>query len=798
MAESTRSRLPALLGAGRFTPTRRSRKNKDKKTRTAPPSPNRISEFFRKMTDSTPRLRTASAPGSRSDSPGRGAEGGVVVGASAKLPVLASQDLQMTKTPANRYSLLPPLDQSGVALTPDIIGKVQQVIDKFQRMEQERDRLGRGRDRSKDLSQGPVTLENIGEKIQQLDQIITQMNENVLARSQGKPTKQSRQKEGRTSSARTSEGNSTEEEGSEGDEESSEAEYGYDDDPTGGGNGGPSGNRNSWQNSKEGSVMEPGLHEMFRYLQVPISNLNSKDKRDKPETVDENFRFLNQVNKKTVAAALDASLGKYAETVTESIEQWKAAMQADLMNQMEMKVNRQVRARVQHELSGEKARIDRLESNEKLLTQSSTQKKDSLRVNKVYPSVPADEAAVRQATTALSAKVKIIERDVLFSTSPYNFCMAVAVESKDIVRIHNLSKAQHRDLVLSQIPTTSAEYIFLNLSQSLEELFSIISTHASRLSTRMDLEKKIQKWTLVTTDDVSLYRSVMDLISLFYKNDDKYQDGDDQIDVPQLFRQVVSRIQQIQGLPYAVQNDLNAMRIKIRNEDTLDICSKMLLAAVNKLIGWKQRDRNPQVKMIENETETSPKVTERKEKSTPGERNEKKSYEGQKGKKPYFVTPWPEGKHYTSKNSNTLTREIEQHFSNCCYKCGNSSHLARQCKTYPETRVILTLCVRCRQGFHEQCRSKRKDLVTGEIDKVKKGQNKKVSGKGKKDKKQERQEMPEMWGYYGGGRYPPMGFGSGFGSWYPPPPPVYAYSQTSGPPPPHAQPPAELTHNIAE
>jgi len=141
----------------------------------------------------------------------------------------------------------------------------------------------------------------------------------------------------------------------------------------------------------------------------------------------------------------------------------------------------------------------------------------------------------------------------------------------------------------------------------------------------MDLERKIQKWTLVTTDDVSLYRSVMDLISLFYKNDDKYQDGNDQIDVPQLFRLEVSRIQQIQGLPYAVQNYLNAMRINIRNEDTLDICSKMLLSAVNKLIGWKQRDRNPQVKMIENEVEHQQKSSERKEKSTPGEKNEKKA-----------------------------------------------------------------------------------------------------------------------------------------------------------------------------
>jgi len=386
--------------------------------------------------DSTPRLRTASAPESRSESPGgRGAEGRV--GASIKLPDLAGRtpsQLQMNKTPANRYNLLPPLDQTGVAATPYLLNKVQQMIDKFQRSEQERDLLGQGPDRSKDLSQTPVTYENIGQKIQELEQIISQLNENVLDRTRGKQTKKSRQKEGRKSSDRTSEGNSTEGDSSEDNEESSDGEsnYRYDDDPTGGGD--PSGNRNSWQGSREGSVMEPGLHEMFRFLQVPIGNIITKDKRDKPETVDENFKFLNQVNKKTVAAALDASLGKYAETITDSINQWKTALQSDLITQMEQKVNRRVKARVQAELSGEKARIDRLESNEKLLTQFSTQKKDSLGVNRSYPSQNANEAAVRQATTALSAKVKIIERDILFSTSPYNFCMAVSVESKDIAR----------------------------------------------------------------------------------------------------------------------------------------------------------------------------------------------------------------------------------------------------------------------------------------------------------------------------------------------------------------------------
>jgi len=174
----------------------------------------------------------------------------------------------------------------------------------------------------------------------------------------------------------------------------------------------------------------------------------------------------------------------------------------------------------------------------------------------------------------------------------------------------------------------------------------------------------------------------------------------------------------------------------------------MLLSSLNKLIGWKER-RNLQVKMVEHEGEQQRSLAIHQEKNGSGEKNEKyeKKYESQKGKKPYFVSPWPEGKNYTLRNSNTLSKEIEAHFANCCYKCGNSSHLARQCKTYPEAKVILTLCGKCHQGFHEQCRSKRKDLVSGENVKDKKGQNKKMTGKGRKDKRQkEKQEMPELSG----------------------------------------------------
>jgi len=89
---------------------------------------------------------------------------------------------------------------------------------------------------------------------------------------------------------------------------------------------------------------------------------------------------------------------------------------------------------------------------------------------------------------------------------------------------------------------------------------------------------------------------------------------------------------------------------------------------------------------------------------------------GDKGnfKKKYisgFVQPWPANCSYLSKNGNMLKPEFESHFRGHCHKCGHSSHRALKCKTYPETTTILTLCERCRQGLHEVCRSKRRDLA---------------------------------------------------------------------------------------
>jgi hypothetical protein len=73
-----------------------------------------------------------------------------------------------------------------------------------------------------------------------------------------------------------------------------------------------------------------------------------------------------------------------------------------------------------------------------------------------------------------------------------------------------------------------------------------------------------------------------------------------------------------------------------------------------------------------------------------------------------FVDPWPENKPYLNKSGNALSAEFEKYFENFCYKCGHISHKGQDCRIYPDATAVLTLCGKCRQGLHDECKSRRK------------------------------------------------------------------------------------------
>jgi hypothetical protein len=130
---------------------------------------------------------------------------------------------------------------------------------------------------------------------------------------------------------------------------------------------------------------------------------------------------------------------------------------------------------------------------------------------------------------------------------------------------------------------------------------------------------------------------------------------------------------------------------------------------------------------------------------------------------------WPENVPYHSKNGNKLSRDCEQHFSGHCFRCGHSSHKGGDCRIYPERTAVLTLCVTCRQGFHDVCKSYRyaKKEVSKDDARLMKIEN---ILEGLSNKEPVTIQYPEV-------RY---------ASPYPAYPPFY--------PPPHPYPPAQLQH----
>jgi hypothetical protein len=96
----------------------------------------------------------------------------------------------------------------------------------------------------------------------------------------------------------------------------------------------------------------------------------------------------------------------------------------------------------------------------------------------------------------------------------------------------------------------------------------------------------------------------------------------------------------------------------------------------------------------------------------------KNAVKGAETRKSKFVEPWPLDKNYLNKSGNALTPEFERHFSNHCFKCGHMSHRGQDCRIYPSNTAILSLCSSCRQGLHDECKSKRPDLVKQRVAKL--------------------------------------------------------------------------------
>ena len=495
------------------------------------------------------------------------------------------------------------------------------------------------------------------------------------------------------------------------------------------------------------------LVKPFVNIAKVVNTLNDPEKRDDPQVREKNERYLRRITAELVERGLHNSLQEFREQQDMKTAHLVGTMvgreRGDILQIIDENVN---------------SRLKRIEENEKLVARANTEKKDEVRVLLFYPPEPGAPGEVyRKALAQSNNTIRVIERTVLFNQDPFNFVMRLCRESNKIAADYQLSKKQQWALIFEHIPVGD-DYAYLHRSRDLEDLFLTVSTLATQVVTRPNLEKQINEWKLVNTNETDMFRSITRLFNLLDKIRADF--GQTEANTVELFRQAVALISRQEGLPRYIQEALELARLRVKDSDSTGEMTQVLVSACQRYVG--QRPAKNQVKAIEYIPDghasnyaaavhqmqypalmpppPPAQPAQQAQSQQPGKKNnfrgrsksqkrqgqgkgqqnqqpaqnQKQQQDGNKNQqkkggqnrgRPRFVKPWPENTPYLSRNGNQLSADFNKHFNGFCYKCGFNRHDSDNCNIYPEKHTVITLCCTCRQGLHDVCRSKRRDLV---------------------------------------------------------------------------------------
>jgi hypothetical protein len=548
--------------------------------------------------------------------------------------------------------------------------------------------------------------------------------------------------------------------------------------------------------SKDGDGGYPtGLHNMFKHVVKPIGQLMDPLLRDDAEVRARSVKHLDKITPGAVTRAL-----REEEVLIRQDRKMKDLIEVvvDMAKDMvKLKAESTTKARAAIEKSGQLYPSEGHPSE--------------------YNRCP-DDVWVK-AVSALQASVKVIERSVLFRERPYDYLLEVCGYSNSIATSYGLSKLQHKSLIMSAVPATSVLSKELKLLTSLDHIFALASVNASTIHTKAELDAKLEAWRLNFTSLPALIESIGNLKTLIADAEEfQYGSGDQQ----RLYGLMIRRVKR-EKLPVQVDQNLEEARMRIENETDPIVLHEIFLAAIKCIVSIKGKPQmqtvhqthlaenpqgnnlgHPQMQQTGGQQSTGavPKQKQKQNNNNNGKNNKQDKPtnsgqgQGQNNKKGNgngngsgngnqnsgnqrdrsksrtrnsMAGRWPENVPYHSKNGNKLSRDCEQHFSGHCFRCGHSSHKGGDCRIYPERTAVLTLCVTCRQGFHDVCKSYRyaKKEVSKDDARLMKIEN---ILEGLSNKEPVTIQYPEV-------RY---------ASPYPAYPPFY--------PPPHPYPPAQLQH----
>ncbi len=422
-------------------------------------------------------------------------------------------------------------------------------------------------------------------------------------------------------------------------------------------------------------VSARGLTEIISHITKPIVTLTDKNARNDDRRLERNLMHLNKITEDRIKTVLFDDL----HGLTEHIQ----------------KVDSQV---------------EHLANIHKLSSRVDTRKANSLAILDEYPTADASPTIYCQASSALLNLIKnvVTVKGLTINKDSYSYILEIALSSNVIANQYILSESQQFSLLLDSLPANSSEFAVLNRCGNLEDLFETISTFAPSIPTQRELESKIVSWKLDNRSVAHLNKSLSDLISWV----EDVSDAD--LRTIDIYHNVIGRILQ-EKLNGRILHNLQEIRTKISEQDRIsDLVNAVNSNTQEKKVGKyaernrKKRERKALEKQVNAVTQQRTDQTQQTMSSVPKTTVPVTEKPNDLPKLKKFVDPWPENKPYLNKSGNALSAEFEKAFEAFCFKCGHFSHKGQDCRIYPKSTAVLTLCSKCRQGLHDECKSRRK------------------------------------------------------------------------------------------
>jgi hypothetical protein len=348
------------------------------------------------------------------------------------------------------------------------------------------------------------------------------------------------------------------------------------------------------------------------------------------------------------------------------------------------------------------------------------------------------------ALAKVQAELKLLNKAITLVDRPYDYLLSLCSISKNAAFTFGLSKAQHRLLIMSFIPSNTTIYKDLQLLRNLEDVFYFASINSGLIKTKAELESSLDQWRPDFSSYSGLQSSLTHLRTLHADLTGRnYED----INITELYIQIHRTILK-QKLPAYMLRDLNDLYPRIESSTSALELHSAILSCLAPGVGKVRSEKiNYPVTQVNQVTavssdslynNTGSQNQNKNQNNNTGtgtnSRNKNQNHHNQQNRgrsrsrgrnqsnqgnqknfrgrsrskstgKPYFVKPWPKNEPYLTRDKKSFLPAFEEHFKNFCYRCGLSNHSAKNCRIYPEAKIIMELCGTCCMGLHDRCKS---------------------------------------------------------------------------------------------